>query len=192
MDGEIRLFSDHFPEGTLQSGLEVQIGDSRVSEQKIIESVRWSNRFAIIRFKGVTDRGEAEQLTNLEVYADIEKLPDLPDDEFYRAQLIGAPVLLAESVDQDESMATIGSVKGFMETGANDVLTVELNSEETLNVPMIAQAVAAVDVDKPEIILESLDQWAPEGTDREKGEGRGQIRRMTSEGRRATEFTFQF
>jgi 16S rRNA processing protein RimM len=161
--GEIRFFpynpqSDLFEESDLR--VFVHRGDD--DEPFDVERLRRADKFFIVKLGGVDDRDQAQALTNLDVWVAAEQLPALDEDEFYLRDLVGLAVEVLESADGPTRV--IGEVGGFFETGANDVMVVELGDDQTLFVPLIEDAVAEIDPDST-VVLQPLHQWAPEGTD---------------------------
>ncbi|MDO5530175.1 MAG: ribosome maturation factor RimM [Paracoccus sp. (in: a-proteobacteria)] len=69
------------------------------------------------RLSGVTTREEAEALRGLTLWAERGKLPSLPDDEFYHADLIGLEVV-------DTGGAPLGRVRAIYDHGAGDILEI--------------------------------------------------------------------
>jgi len=67
------------------------------------------------RLSGVDTRDEAEALRGLRLFAERARLPSLPDDEFYHADLIGLEVF-------DTGGAPLGRVKAVLNHGASDLL----------------------------------------------------------------------
>ena len=66
------------------------------------------------RLGGVTTREEAEALRGVRLFADRDKLPSLPDDEFYHADLIGLHVF-------DTGGTPLGTVRAVHDHGAGDI-----------------------------------------------------------------------
>lgn len=160
--GEIRFFPVNPDSDLLEVGLRVfaRRGDQDTSLS--VSKARQANKFDILAFEEVSDRDEAEALTNLEVYVHADALPEPDEDEFYQRDLVGVDVAILESFDGPTR--SIGEVGGFFETGANDVMVVHLSDGEKLFVPMIEGAVAEIDPEAG-VVLQPLDQWAPEGTE---------------------------
>ncbi|EJW21248.1 hypothetical protein IMCC14465_10440 [alpha proteobacterium IMCC14465] len=73
---------------------------------------------ARVRFRNVTSRSHAETLKGTRLYIDRENLPDLEDEDFYHADLIG----LVAVTDQGE---TLGEVKAVHNFGAEDLLDID-------------------------------------------------------------------
>jgi len=76
----------------------------------------------IARLDGVEDRDQALALTGAAITAHRRQLPDLPDGEYYWADLEGLTVINQDGVE-------LGQVKRVIATGANDVLLVQGNKE---------------------------------------------------------------
>ncbi len=64
---------------------------------------------------GVQTRAQAEGLRGMRLYAERTRLPALPDDEFYHADLIGLEVF-------DTGGVSLGRVKAVLNHGASDLL----------------------------------------------------------------------
>ncbi|MCV2867782.1 ribosome maturation factor RimM [Defluviimonas sp. WL0002] len=98
------------------------------------------------RLSGVNTREEAEALRGIELFADRHKLPNLPDDEFYHADLIGLEVL-------DTSGAPLGRVKAVHNHGAGDFLEI-IGGAATLLLPFTKAAVPTVDLTVGRIVAD--------------------------------------
>jgi len=60
----------------------------------VIESCRWHSGILLVRFEGVTDRDQAEELRGTMLVIDSDDIPPPEDpDEFYDHQLIGLTVV---------------------------------------------------------------------------------------------------
>ena len=100
------------------------------------------------RLSGVATKEEADALRGLELYADRSRLPALPDDEFYYADLIGLAV-------RDTGGATLGSVLSVQDHGAGDILELRLEGRSaSLLLPFTRAAVPLVDVAHGMIIVD--------------------------------------
>jgi len=89
---------------------------------------------AIARFAGVTDRNAAEALRGTELTIPRLALPPLAEGEYYHADLIGLPCVLATG----EELGTCVAVENF---GAGDVLEIEKPDGKRFMVPMREEAV---------------------------------------------------
>jgi 16S rRNA processing protein RimM len=166
IDGEIRIFTARPHWEYFEEGGTLFLKTLRDPDPYTIASWRVADEFAIAAFEWVDDRTAAEQLTNLEVYVEAGNLPDLEDREFYHYDLEGREVFVAErDGDSAESSRRVGEAEGIFETGANDVLVVELEDGDELYVPMVEGAIAEMEVGGERILLRPLETWAPDGTD---------------------------
>ncbi|MDA3887495.1 MAG: ribosome maturation factor RimM [Allgaiera sp.] len=69
------------------------------------------------RLTGVTSKEAADALRGTSLFADRDRLPSLPDDEFYHADLIDLAVI-------DTGGVEIGRVRAVLNHGAGDLLEV--------------------------------------------------------------------
>ena len=103
------------------------------------------------RLSGVATKEEADALKGTNLYADRDRLPRLPDDEFYHADLIGLEV-------RDPGGAALGNVLAVHNHGAGDILEIRVTGRAaplllpfTLsNVPTVVLAAGILVVDLPE------------------------------------------
>lgn len=110
------------------------------------------NGFAA-RLSGVKTKEQADALRGQQLYADRNKLPMLPDDEYYHSDLIGLSVL-------DTGGNALGTVKDLQNHGAGDLLEVmQFNSSNTVLVPFSLKTVPTVDLKTGRIIIDP-----PEGS----------------------------
>jgi 16S rRNA processing protein RimM len=89
------------------------------------------------RLSGVSTREEAEALRGTRLYAPRDRLPSLPEDEFYHADLLGLEVV-------DTGGAVLGRVRAIHDFGAGDVIEVAGGRE--LMLPFTRAVVPTVDL----------------------------------------------
>ena len=77
----------------------------------------------ICRLEGIDQREDALLLTGYSVYVDESSLPELADGDVYIHDLVGMQVVNLDGYD-------LGTVTGFMETGANYVLNVKATDND--------------------------------------------------------------
>lgn len=106
------------------------------------------------RLGGVTTREQAEALRGMRLYADRAKLPALPDDEYYHADLIGLEVY-------DTGGTKLGTVSSIQNHGAGDLLELQRPGKGSALLPFTLAIVPTVDLasgrliaDPPEGLLE--------------------------------------
>ena len=110
------------------------------------------------RLSGVATREEAEALKGTRLCVPRERLPSLPDDEFYHADLVGLEVA-------DTGGAPLGRVRAVFDHGAGDILEVTRPGEEPLLVPFTRAAVPTVDLRAGRIVVDPPEETVvqPEG-----------------------------
>lgn len=100
------------------------------------------------RLSGVATKEQADALKGTSLYADRDRLPSLPDDEFYHADLIGLTV-------QDTGGAVIGTVQAVHNHGAGDLLEVTGPGMKTpLLLPFTLALVPTVDIKAGKIVAD--------------------------------------
>ncbi|SLN16328.1 Ribosome maturation factor RimM [Roseivivax jejudonensis] len=100
------------------------------------------------RLSGVRSKEDADALKGARLFAPRERLPQLPDDEFYHADLIGLDVL-------DTGGARLGRVRAVQNHGASDLLEVQVpGSSATVLLPFTREAVPTVDLTAGRIIAD--------------------------------------
>ncbi len=106
------------------------------------------------RLSGVQTKEEADALRGTMLYADRDRLPGLPDDEFYHADLIGLEVY-------DPGGARLGIIRAIHNHGAGDLLEVHSpGRRQPLLVPFTLAVVPTVDIARKRVIAD-----LPEGLD---------------------------
>lgn len=96
------------------------------------------NKTLAAQFPDCTDRTAAEKLKGLLVAVPRSSLPAQDEGEYYWVDLIGLDVI-------NEQGARLGKVDHLLETGANQVLSVLIDTRELL-IPFVASVIKHVDV----------------------------------------------
>ncbi len=106
------------------------------------------------RIAGVTTKEQADALRGVALYVDRAKLPLLPDDEYYHADLIGLEV-------RDPGGSLLGTVRAIHNHGAGDLLEVmSATGGGTILVPFSLAVVPTVDIAARRLVVD-----LPEGLD---------------------------
>ena len=109
-----------------------------------------------VRLGGVATREDAEALKGIRLYAPRDRLPPLPDDEFYHADLIGLPVF-------DTGGATLGTVIAVQDYGGGDFLEIARPGRNPLLLPFTRACVPTVDVAARRIVADPPDEIIVDG-----------------------------
>ena len=104
------------------------------------------------RLSGITTKEEADALRGTSLFADRERLPSLPDDEFYHADLIGLPVF-------DTGGAPLGTVRAVYNHGAGDILEILAPGRRAaLLLPFTKAVVPTVDLTAGRIVADPPEE----------------------------------
>ena len=102
----------------------------------------------IARLSGVTTKEQADSLRGVRLYVERDRLPALPDDEYYHADLIGVEVF-------DTGGALLGRVKSVQNHGASDLLEIHgPGLKSTVLLPFTLDAVPTVDLTAGRIVAD--------------------------------------
>jgi len=159
--GELRFWPHNPDSSVLAEGRVVGVeGAPDDASTHVVEKARAAAKFWIVKLEGVDDRDEAAAFRNREVYVSRDVLPELDDDEYYHADLVGLAVLGHQSAS--DPVVEIGAVAGFLDAVDTDVMVVEgARVDGRLLVPMLAAVVLDVDLEAESVTLAPLDAWAP-------------------------------
>lgn len=105
------------------------------------------NGFAV-NLSGVKTKEQADALKGVTLFVDRTKLPSLPDDEYYHADLIGLTVF-------DTGGTELGKVINVLNHGSVDLLELrDPNRSDTVLLPFTLAAVPTVDLATGRIIAD--------------------------------------
>ncbi len=106
------------------------------------------------RIAGVSNKDEADALRGTSLFVERTKLPSLPDDEFYHADLIGLEV-------RDPGGVLIGKIAAIHNYGAGDILEISAPGHKSaLLLPFTKAIVPNVDLAAGRVVAD-----LPEGLD---------------------------
>lgn len=101
---------------------------------------------------GVATKEEGDALKGVTLWADRDRLPALPDDEFYHADLIGLDVF-------DTGGAALGKVRAIQNFGASDILEIYAPGRKTtLLLPFTRAVVPTVDLKARRIVADPPEE----------------------------------
>lgn len=133
--GALKLHSWTGEDAALRPGLEVRLG-GRVHRVAAYAP-------GVVELDDVRDRNAADALRGVELFV---RRADFPTDEdaLYLVDLIGAPVV-------DEAGASLGSVEGFLDNGAQPLVSVARAGAPSVLVPWVPAIVRSAD--KARVVL---------------------------------------
>lgn len=99
------------------------------------------------RLTGVSTREAAEALKGTRLFAPRNRLPPLPEDEYYHADLVGLQVV-------DTGGALLGTVRAVLDHGAGDILEVIRPGKPELLLPFTRAVVPTIDLASRRIVAD--------------------------------------
>lgn len=105
------------------------------------------------RISGVATKEEADALKGISLFVSRDKLPNLPDDEFYHADLIGLEA-------RDTGGVLLGKVTAVHNHGAGDLLEISGDGNASMLLPFTMATVPTVDLALGRVVVDP-----PEGLD---------------------------
>lgn len=147
--GEVKVFPTTDDVKRFKKLTHVILDTGREKKEMEIEQVKLVKNLVVLKFRGLDDRDAAEALRQKELLVPREEAVPLAPDENYIGDLIGLSVL----TDEGESLGILTDV---METGANDVYCVKMESGKELLLPAIRQCILNVDLERQEMTVHLL------------------------------------
>lgn len=113
--------------------------------------VKWRThgKFAIAKFREITDRNGAEAQVGAEVMVRDSQMPALAADEFYWHEMIGMRVIT-------DTGRELGKVTSLLETGAKDVMVVTGQEQEYL-IPVVDEIIVRQDKEAGLLVIAPMD-----------------------------------
>lgn len=113
----------------------------------------------IVAIDGVNDRDAAQALKGTRLYVSREELPEVGEEEYYHADLIGLAVKQVDGAD-------LGQVKAVHDFGAGDILEIS-GPDGLVLVPFTREAVPIVDIANRQVVVDpppEVSESEPEDT----------------------------
>lgn len=111
-----------------------------------VEGCKFFKNQAILKFKGYDTINDIEKYRQATLWVTRENAVPLEEGEFYLADIINAKVY-------EENENYLGILTDVMETGANDVYVVQLESGKELLLPAIPQCIIEVNVEEARLVV---------------------------------------
>ena len=114
-----------------------------------IKSVRFNNKFAIVKFEGINTVNDIVEYKNCLMFVEESEIREkLSEDEFLIDELVGMSVFCEEK--------QVGVVIGVSNNGASDLLSVKSNSGKVSLVPFVKAIVLEVDIKAQKVTVDNI------------------------------------
>ena len=134
------------PERFLELSEIIAVGEGK-RKKLLFQSVNIIGGRPVVRVKGVRNREEATQLTNLSIEIPIEQARSLPEGSYYQFDLVGCKVVGTDGTDY-------GVIEEILFYPANDLYRIKSERFGEVLMPVIDRFVIEIDVDARRIVIQ--------------------------------------
>ncbi|MGH8558114.1 MAG: ribosome maturation factor RimM [Methylococcales bacterium] len=148
--GWIKVYSHTNPRDNILRFPSWLLGADDELKRFSVEEGKWHGKTAVVKLAGIDTREDAARLVGRAIFVERDELPELPENEYYWADLVGLAVCTEDGV-------SLGLIEDLMETGANDVLVVRGDHERLI--PFVQkEIVKLVDLEQRRMVV----SWDPD------------------------------
>ena len=146
--GSVKIFPYGDTLGEIEPGEKLFLVDSEGNAERQLTpaDIRPQKKGWIGKFDEVDNMDDAATLAGREIFVPRDRLPLLPEGEYYHFELIGLSVETKEG-------ELLGTLRGIFATGGNDVYVVDCGGKELL-VPAIEDVICDIDLLNRRIIVD--------------------------------------
>ncbi len=144
--GELKVLPYGETLGEMEPGEKLFSIEGTEQRQLTLLRLRTQKRVWIAQFAELDSIDQAQALAGKDLFVDKDRLPDLPEGEYYHFQLIGLSVVTKDGTP-------LGTLSSIFQTGSNDVYVVETGGEELL-VPALDDVVCEVDLENGKLVVD--------------------------------------
>ena len=147
--GEVRVISTtDFPEERYKKGAVLTLFQEKKAPIELtVKSHRKHKKFDLLSFEGHPSINDVEKYRDGILKVSKEETIELPENEFYYHEIIGAKVV-------EENGNELGKIKEIISPGANDVWVVQRPKKKDVLLPYIDSVVKTVDLENGVIYVE--------------------------------------
>jgi len=114
-----------------------------------VERTRPHKEHLMVKLRSIDDLTTASKLQGRNLEIPIRQVPDLPDGQYYRFQVVGLEVCGTNG-------EPVGKIEDILPTGSNDVYVVRGPRGEVL-IPATDDVVKSIDLENGRMIIEIID-----------------------------------
>lgn len=148
--GEVKVFPTTDDPARFKDLEKVTLDTGKERIQLEIENVKFFKNMVILKFKGYDNINDIEKYKSKDLLIPREEAVKLEPDEYFITDLIGLSVV-------SEDGGKLGILKDVIETGANDVYSVEMINGKELLLPAIGDCILDVNLEERFMRVHILD-----------------------------------
>lgn len=148
--GEVKVFPTTDDMNRFKKLKTVILDTGKEQKTLTIEQVKFFKNMAILKFKGFDNINDVEMWRQKDLLITRDQAVKLNPDENFIVDLIGLNVV----TDEGEKL---GVMQDVLQTGANDVYVVKMESGKEVLLPAIKDCILRVDLEKGEMLVHVLD-----------------------------------
>ncbi len=115
-----------------------------------INDIKFFKNQAIVNFKNINNKEEADKLRNKYIYIKKDSLEELEDDSYYLIDLIGIAVY--ESKDNEEKL--LGELVEVKQDAPTDIYVIKQQEGNNIMIPAVKEYIKEVDIKGKKIIVD--------------------------------------
>lgn len=124
----------------------VYIKNNKGKKEYEIQEIKYHKNMVLIKFEGIDNPEDAENLRESYVLIDREKEQPLEEGTYYIVDLIGLEVYTDEG-------NLLGNLEDIFNTGSNDIYVVKDELGKQILLPAISDVIKQIDIDNKKIIV---------------------------------------
>ena len=148
--GEVKVFPTTDDMNRFKKLKSVILDTGKEHKTLNIEGVKFFKNMVILKFKGFDNINDVEMWRQKDLLITRDQAVKLSPDENFIVDLIGLTVM----TDEGEKL---GVMQDVLQTGANDVYIVKMESGKEVLLPAIKDCILNVDLEKGEMLVHVLD-----------------------------------
>ena len=149
MRGEVKVFPTTDDPQRFRRLREVTLDTGREQLVMKIQNVKFFKNMVILKFEGYDNINDIECYKGKELWIHRSQAGNLKKDEYFIADLVGMTVT-------EKDGHVLGTLSDVIQTGANDVYVVKMESGKELLLPAIRQCILKVDVESGQMQVHLL------------------------------------
>ena len=147
--GEVKVFPTTDDPQRFRRLREVTLDTGREQLVMKIQNVKFFKNMVILKFEGYDNINDIECYKGKELWIHRSQAGNLKKDEYFIADQVGMTVT-------EEDGHVLGTLSDVIQTGANDVYVVKMESGKELLLPAIRQCILKVDVESGQMQVHLL------------------------------------